>query len=173
MDKQALKLREEIVVRLPKLRRFSYALTGAAHAADDLMQSTVERLLSKGVPEDADLTRWMFRVCKNIWIDEIRAQRVRGPQTDPEELDKVARFDGERAALSRIALNQVNAAMDQLPDDQRTVLSLIAMEGYSYKDAAEILEIPIGTVMSRLARARRAVADMVSQPKTSTTAIGG
>lgn len=172
MDQQAHRLREEIVARLTRLRRFAFALTGAAHAADDLMQSTVERLLAKGVPEDADLTKWMFRVCKNIWIDEIRARRVRGPQTDPDVLDRIASVDGERAAMGRIALQEVNAAMEKLPDEQRMVLALVALEGRSYKETAEILETPVGTVMSRLARARRAVAEMLSEASAGVKAMG-
>lgn len=136
------------------------------------MQSTVERLLAKGVPDDADLTKWMFRVCKNIWIDEIRARRVRGPHTDPDALDSIASIDGERAVMGRIALGEVHAAMDRLPEEQRLVLALVALEGRSYREAAEILETPVGTVMSRLARARRAVAEMLADSSASATAIG-
>jgi len=142
------------------IRRFAYSLTGSVPDADDLLQMTVTRLLEKGVPDDADVRKWSFRVCKNIWIDGLRAKRTQrnwiaqSDQSEPFE-------DGARAAAARIELGQVHRAMDRLPEDQRIVLSLVAVEGLSYREAADILEIPIGTVMSRLARARANIVDQL------------
>lgn len=144
---------------LPRLKRFCLALTGRDHDADDLLQATVERLLSRGAPPDADLAKWSFRVCKNIWIDEIRSRKVR-QATPIDDAPDVNPVDGERTALAQLSFNQVRGALEDLPDEQRLAISLVALEGYSYKEAAEIMGAPIGTVMSRLSRARTALANM-------------
>ncbi|MEM9494536.1 MAG: RNA polymerase sigma factor [Pseudomonadota bacterium] len=142
---------------LPRLKRFCLALTGREHDADDLLQMTVERLLSKGAPADADLTKWSFRVCKNIWIDEVRARKVRSA-TSIDDAPEVNPVDGERTAVAHLSLNQVRSALKDLPEEQRMAISLVALEGFSYQEAAEIMGSPIGTVMSRLSRARAALA---------------
>jgi RNA polymerase sigma-70 factor (ECF subfamily) len=160
MVRRSVAFEAELLELLPRLRRFCFALTGAAHDADDLMQATVERLLQKPPPDDADLAKWTFRVCRNIWIDEVRARKVRRVEEIDEET-VMSGTGGEKEAMEKIALMEVNAAMAKLPDDYRAVLSLVALEGCSYKAAAEVLGIPVGTVMSRLARARRTLADMV------------
>lgn len=143
---------------LPRLRRFARSLTGNRHDADDLMQTTVERALERGVPEDADVTRWMFRVCRNLWIDEVRARDVRQRAAQVPELAEQPTVSGEATALGQLSLREVDAAMAALPEGQRAVVSLVAVEGLTYREAAEILDTPIGTVMSRLARARAALA---------------
>lgn len=150
----------ELLELLPRLRRFCFALTGARHDADDLMQATVERVLAKPAPSGAHMQKWTFRVCKNIWIDEIRARRVRASRNIEDE-PYASVTDGERETMSRLTLARVNAAMAQLPDDYRAVIALVAMDGCSYKAASEVLKIPVGTVMSRLSRARRALADIL------------
>ena len=142
---------------LPRLKRFCLALTGRDHDADDLLQATAERLLTRPMPSDADPSKWAFRVCKNIWIDEIRSRKVR-QATPIDEAPETAPFDGERAAVAQLSLGQVCEALDNLPDEQRIAVSLVSIEGYSYKEAAEIMNAPIGTVMSRLSRARSALA---------------
>lgn len=157
-------LREDLIASLPRLRRYAYALTGDRSAADDLAQATVERALSKPAPEDANVTAWLLRICKNLWIDDLRARRVRGVRVDPEAVDLEHATDGARATEARLELAKVNAAMARLPEDQRAALSLVALEGCSYQEAADILETPIGTVMSRIARARRALADLLAAP---------
>ncbi len=154
-------LNHELETLLPMLRRFAYSLTGSMSDADDLLQSTIERILQKSVPEGADVTKWAFRVCRNIWIDDYRAQKVRREAHKQPELSAEQVVDGEREVTNVIALAQVNEAMNQLPDDQRSILSLVALQGMSYKDVAAMLDIPKGTVMSRLARARVALADML------------
>lgn len=167
MDSNNRALRRQIVENLTRLRRFAFALTGTPHDADDLLQATVERVLKKGAPEEADLKRWMFRVAKNIWIDEMRARRVRVSAVQDGKIEVNECTDGEAQMLGKMTLAQVNGAMNKLPDEQRTVLSLVALEGCSYKQAAEILDMPIGTVMSRLARARKALADALNAGGTS------
>ena len=155
----------ELLSQLPRLRRFCLALTAAAHDADDLMQATVERLLTKRPPDDANLTKWMFRVCRNIWIDEIRSRKVR-TASDIDEAAPTLPTGGEGDVLARLTLSEVNAAMGRLSDDQRAIVSLVAVEGYSYKETAEILDLPIGTIMSRLSRARVALAEQFDAHET-------
>lgn len=155
-------LRQGIVELLPRLRRYAYALTGARADADDLLQTTVERLLEKGVPDDADLHRWAFRVCKNIWIDEIRARNVRVQAAVSGKIGGNELVDGEKTVMDKMAFSEVNEAMSKLPDEQRAALSLVALEGFSYAEAADALDAPIGTIMSRIARARKALAQSLS-----------
>lgn len=150
-------MKEELLSLVPALRRFAYSLTGSSHDADDLVQNTIERLLSRPMPDDVELVKWAFRVCRNLWIDEYRARKVRHSNVDAAELLDEQAIDGEKIICDQITLHQVNNAMNQLPDDQRSILALIAVQGMSYKEVAETLSIPMGTVMSRLARARVAL----------------
>lgn len=153
-------LKQAIEANLTSLRRFCYSLTGNGPEGDDLAQSTVERLLNKGVPSHVPFSPWMFRVCKNLWIDTLRSgarmQTVDAAEIE-RELDPV---DGAGDSFRQLQMHEVNAAIARLNTDQRMVLGLVSVEGYSYREAAEILEIPIGTVMSRLARARKYLLEM-------------
>ena len=142
---------------LPRLKRFCLVLTGRDHDADDLLQGTIERLLQKPPPPDADLAKWTFRVCRNLWIDETRSRKVRAA-APLEDAPDASAVDGERAAVAHVAFQKVRSAVDDLPEEQRVVISLVALEGYSYREAADIIDAPIGTVMSRLSRARAALA---------------
>jgi RNA polymerase sigma factor (sigma-70 family) len=140
----------------PQLRRYAYALTRNPADADDLLQATLERVLSKSMPEDVELAKWTYRVCRNIWIDEIRSRKIRreaAPQIVP-----APQVSTEEEVASRFALQRAQVGIDKLPDDQREVLAMVAIAGMAYRDAAEALAIPIGTVMSRLARARASLA---------------
>lgn len=152
-------LREAIVETLPRLRRFALSLTGEPADADDLLQATVERVLSRGAPEGKlDVTKWMFRICRNLWIDEIRSRKVREADVDdPDSIGKPGA--GTEAMINQLTYREVVAAMDELPAEQREVLSMVAVSGMTYREAAETLEVPTGTVMSRLARARAALAE--------------
>lgn len=122
------------------------------------MQSTVERVLAKGVPEDVEVLRWMFKVCRNLWIDELRAGQVRHRAAQHGDLAEEPVVSGEQVALGELTLREVDRAMATLPEEQRAVLALVAVEELSYRETAQLLQIPIGTVMSRLARARAALA---------------
>lgn len=155
-------MQQEITELLPRLRRFAYSLTGSVADADDLLQNTVERLLTRDTPDDADLTRWAFRVCRNIWIDECRARKVRREAAGNPELTDGQVVNGERHTTKEIEWNRVDAAMARLPQDQRQIISLVAIQGMPYKIVAEILEVPKGTVMSRLARARAALSEALT-----------
>ena len=147
--------RDVLLAGLGGLRKFCYSLTGNAADADDLLQTTVERVLSKGMPEDAHAAKWAYRICKNAWIDELRSREVRGryPQLVAEQLDDSP--SAEQTASGEREIAAVSDALDKIPRDQRLALTLVAIEGKTYAEAAEILEVPVGTIMSRIARARR------------------
>jgi RNA polymerase sigma-70 factor (ECF subfamily) len=147
--------RDVLLAGLGGLRKFCYSLTGNAADADDLLQTTVERVLDKGMPEDAHAAKWAYRICKNAWIDELRSREVRGryPQLVVEQLDGSP--SAEQAASGEREIAAVSDALDKIPQQQRLALTLVAIEGKTYAEAAEILEVPVGTIMSRIARARR------------------
>ncbi len=149
---------QQLLDILPQLRRFALSLAGNMADGDDLLQNTVERLLTRGLPDDAELRPWSFRVCRNLWIDEIRSRKVRQQAAADPTLQEVASHSGERQAIGEIAWQETHARIARLPEEQRAVLELVVIEGYRYKQAAEILGVPVGTVMSRLARARAALA---------------
>jgi RNA polymerase sigma-70 factor (ECF subfamily) len=149
------KLKALLLENLDALRRFCFSLAGNAADGDDLAQGTVELLLRKGVPANVPFLPWMFRVCKNHWIDGLRA-RSRTQTASADELERhQSAHDGEAEAIHRIQVGELERAVGELDEDQRLVLSLVTVQGFSYREAAEILEIPIGTVMSRLSRARK------------------
>ncbi len=149
---------QELVEILPNLRRFALSLSGNMADADDLLQMTVERVLTKGLPEDAEVLPWAMRVCRNLWIDEIRARKVRHSATADPTLGEEQIVEGEAEAIGKLSMREVQQELQEMPEEQRAVLVLVAVEGYSYKEAAKLLDTPIGTVMSRLARARAALA---------------
>ena len=155
MPKLSDSQREALLAELGGLRKFCISLTGNAADGDDLLQVTVERVLSKGMPADAHVAKWAYRVCKNAWIDELRSRDVRHkyPQLVVDEGDNSP--SAEHEASGQRELQAVTAALDKLPSEQRLALSLVAIEGKTYAEAAEILEVPVGTIMSRIARARR------------------
>jgi RNA polymerase sigma-70 factor (ECF subfamily) len=149
--------RTRMVELLPRMRRFAVALTGDLDQADDLVQETCMRALAR-VEQWQPGTRldsWMYRIAQNLWLDRMRAKKVRGEQVDVETAEAVAGPDGRDVVESRLSLNAVSSAMAYLPDEQRMLIALVCIDGLSYKEAAEITDTPIGTVMSRLARARR------------------
>ncbi|MGV8837915.1 RNA polymerase sigma factor, partial [Cellvibrio sp.] len=138
--------------------------------ADDLVQKRLERLLSGDMPGDVEVAKWAFRVCRNIWIDEYRARKIRQRNAYSLEETEEPSVDGEQAIYDQITLGEVDAAMDKLPDDQRSIMALVALQGMSYKEVAETLGIPAGTVMSRLARARIALANFLN-PTSMTSSV--
>jgi RNA polymerase sigma-70 factor (ECF subfamily) len=155
-------MKQELLALLPALRRFAWSLTNSAPDADDLLQNTVERLLTRAMPVDADLNRWAFTVCRNLWIDECRSRKVRSAvEWDPDLHDHLLMVEGEKDMQLKIEISQVNQAMRQLPEEQHLVLSMVAVEGRSYREVADALNIPLGTVMSRLARARSRLAELL------------
>jgi RNA polymerase sigma factor (sigma-70 family) len=163
-------LHTELLELLPGLRRYAYSLCGSADDADDLCQSVVERILAKGVPEGVVLAKWAFRVCRNLWIDQYRATRTRQQAVDNPLLQEVNISDDSRRTENEIQLEQVHSAMQELSEEHRSALSLVTLQSMSYKDAAEVLQVPVGTVMSRIARAR---ANLIKSLNTLPTLVLG
>ena len=148
---------ERIVELLPRLRRFARSLSRNQHDADDLVQSAVERAwrhLDQLRP-GANLASWMFGIMKNAWIDNRRSRGRRGEVALPED-------SGDHPAVNPADLNAslwaVSEAMGKLPEEQRLAVALVLVEGLSYKEASQLLDIPMGTLTSRLARGRAALA---------------
>ena len=152
-------LEHEIVDLLPRLRRLARALSRDAADADDLVQQTMERAWVRHDQWRAGtrLDSWMFRIMKNAWIDETRARRRRFAVLAPADDGEHVGEDGEGAMQMRLAVGEVQRAMARLPENQRIAVALVLVEGLSYKDAAEVLEIPPGTLTSRLVRGRTAL----------------
>lgn len=157
MDSLTDSQRKEVLAELPALRRYCLSLVGQIADADDLLQNTVERVLDRGMPAETPAGKWMFRVCKNIWIDELRYQEVR--RRLAVQVASEARHNPtvEEEVFGALNIRLVLRAMDTLPEVQRATLSLVVIEGKSYAEASEILEVPAGTIMSRVARSRRAL----------------
>jgi RNA polymerase sigma-70 factor (ECF subfamily) len=154
-------LARDLVALLPRLRRFGASLTGSLDAADDLVQAACERALraaDRFVP-GTRLDSWMFRIMQNLWIDQRRAARRAGPTSqEPEALETIIGADGRGITEASLTLERVLTAMQDLPEDQRAVLAAVCVEGLSYAEAAAMLGVPVGTVMSRLHRGRRGLA---------------
>jgi RNA polymerase sigma-70 factor (ECF subfamily) len=148
---------DEIEASVPALRRYARALTRNPDRADDLVQDCLERAIRKRnlFAPTGPVQAWLFRILLNIWRNDLRFERRRGDQIPIDSL--VAEPSVAPAQPGRIALSEMSRAIDRLPDDQREALLLVVLEGLSYRDAAGILGIPDGTLMSRLSRARLAL----------------
>ena len=158
-------IRQRMVAFLPRLRRFCRTLTGNQDHGDDLVQATFERTLSRidQWQPGTSLENWMFRIARNIHIDAFRAARARGIAVEIEQAADLAGADNLAHIESRSKLDAVRAAMDALPIEQREALALVVLDGRSYREAADALDVPIGTIMSRVARARQAIGKVVRQ----------
>lgn len=149
-------MRAAIVAALPRLRRFCQAMVGNAQDGDDLMQSTVERALARAEQFEPGtrLDSWMFRIAQNLHIDAVRASGRRGTQVQIEVMPEMVGEDGRDTVEQRSELAAAQRALQTVPEHQRAAFLLVVVEGYSYREAAEALGVPVGTIMSRLARAR-------------------
>lgn len=152
-------VRSPMIELLPRLRRFAFALTGSPDHADDLVQDTCERALARMDQWEPGtrLDSWMYRIAQNIWLDRGRSRKSRGESVDIDDLPNLQGVDGRDVTESRLTLAAVNVEMRRLTEDQQVLIALVCVDGLSYQEAANVLELPIGTVMSRLARARKAL----------------
>jgi RNA polymerase sigma-70 factor, ECF subfamily len=146
---------------LARLWRYALMLSRARDVADDLVQATCLRAIQRAdqfVP-GTRVDRWLFAILRSIWLNEIRSQRVRegGGFVDAQD---VLTTDGAREIEMNITASAVLRAIDRLPEAQRETILLVYGEGYSYAEAAAALGIPIGTIMSRLAAGRGALAKL-------------
>jgi RNA polymerase sigma-70 factor, ECF subfamily len=155
-------LSAELVTLLPRLRRFARALTRNPHDADDLVQVAVERALARAhqLRPDAALAGWVFGILRHAWVDELRARARSERVFAPEESGQNVGDAGQGAQAEMLS---VQDAMGRLPQEQRLAVALVLVEGFSYKEAAHVMDVPIGTLTSRLARAREALQAMLGE----------
>ncbi|MEM9433423.1 MAG: RNA polymerase sigma factor [Pseudomonadota bacterium] len=156
-------LKQDLISLLPRLRRFARSLTRSVSEADDLVQEACLRSLDRADQWDPaqPLDRWVFRILRNLWISELRKRSVRlgqghVPAEDSSEL--VSNEGGENSVLAA----ELHGQIMSLPDELSAILLTVSVEGYSYAEAAELFEIPVGTVMSRVHRARKMLASKIA-----------
>ena len=155
-------LRDRIIEFLPRLRRFARSLARNAQDADDLVQITAERALARSnqLRPGHPVQSWLFGILRNAWIDETRSRRRRESPLEPADLaERVV----DPAGSSHPELLCLQDALSRLPDDQRLAVALVLVEGLSYKEAASVMNVPVGTLTSRLARGREALQSMLSE----------
>jgi len=162
MIQPTVAIREQIVGHLPRLRRFARTLARTPHDADDLVQIAVERALLRidQWRPGSNLLSWLFGIIRNAWIDEARSRGRRDRMFAPEE---AAENVGTPTTDAEITIWSVQTALEYLPEEQRAAIGLVLIEGFSYKEAAEVLGIPIGTLTSRLARGREALMTVLEE----------
>ena len=155
----------ELAAVWPRLRRFAHALARNPADADDLAQMTAEKAFKSfgQFQPGTNFDGWMFRICRTVWIDMIRSGTRRSAHEAPSEAGEQVGFDPRPGVEAGIDLATAMAAMQRLPGEQREVVALILIEGFGYREAAEILEQPIGTISSRLARGRQALLAMLGE----------
>jgi RNA polymerase sigma-70 factor (ECF subfamily) len=156
-------VREEFLALLPRMRRLCHGLARGAEDGDDLLQTVCEKVVSRAHQHDRGkrLDQWVYRIVYTTWFDTLRARKVRARYHVGGEPDLLPGVHGVEAAEAAVTLGVVERAIAKLPDEQRAVLLLVGVEGLTYKEAASILDTPIGTVMSRLARGRIALGRML------------
>ncbi len=152
-------IRDEIVAFLPRLRRFAYSLTGNLADGDDLVQDVCLKALDRAHQwqPGTRLDSWMYRIAQNAWIDKVRAAKVRSDAKQTVLMQPDDMKAAHNPAEHRLALQAVSDGIKELPEEQQIVVALVCIDGMSYREAAEASGVPIGTVISRLARARRAL----------------
>jgi RNA polymerase sigma-70 factor (ECF subfamily) len=163
IDKGQLEVRAGLPEHLARLWRYGLLLSGKRDAAEDLVQATCVRALERGSQFVAGsrLDRWLFSILRSIWLNELRARRIRqGEGAVDAETHLV--FDGMQDIETNILARQVLREVQSLPQAQRETLFLVYVEGLAYREAAQLLEVPIGTVMSRLAAARESLGKLAA-----------
>ncbi|MEW6589695.1 MAG: RNA polymerase sigma factor [Pseudomonadota bacterium] len=149
----------DLIEHLPRLRRYARALTGDAGRADDLVQDTLERALAKLDlwQPGSDLRAWLFTLMHNLFVNQIRVRRPQETAIDDAPDQPVS-----GGQLEALVARDIHAALGRLPEAQREVLLLVGLEQFGYAEAAQVLGVPVGTVMSRLARAREHMRQLLS-----------
>ncbi len=149
----------DLIEHLPRLRRYARALTGDVARADDLVQDTLERALVKLDlwQPGSDLRAWLFTLMHNLFVNQIRVRRPQETAIDDAPDQPVS-----GGQLEALVARDIDAALGRLPEAQREVLLLVGLEQFGYTEAAQVLGVPVGTVMSRLARAREHMRQLLS-----------
>jgi RNA polymerase sigma-70 factor (ECF subfamily) len=153
---------------IPRMRRYARALLRNPVDADDLVQDAVVRALDKAHlwQPGTDLRAWLFTILHNQYVNSVRKSARSGPQLPIEAAATIGRAASQ---LASIELGDLKMAIERLPDEQRSVLLLVGLEGMSYDEVAQILKIPVGTVRSRLSRAREALRSELDAPERRPT----
>ncbi|NJS15377.1 MAG: RNA polymerase sigma factor [Sphingopyxis sp.] len=163
-----VRTKQEIAALIPRLRKFARVLTGNMVDADDVVQASLEKAM-RNIDQYQPGTRldsWLFAIARNQWIDDRRLARNRNPHDDVDDMVDLTGDDGREETETRDMQRRVRAAVNTLPHEQRELVGLVMLEGFAYREAAAMLDIPIGTVMSRLSRAKAALASELA-------AVGG
>lgn len=160
--------KQELIALIPRLRRFARALTGNMADADDVVQASLEKAMTSFNQWQlgTQLDRWLFRIARNTWIDDRRRAQNRMGHDDIGEMIDLAGDDGVATAEQSAEARMVRGAVDRLPPELRDVVALVMLEEFSYREAADMLDVPIGTVMSRLSRAKAALAKVLAGERT-------
>jgi RNA polymerase sigma-70 factor (ECF subfamily) len=155
----------ELLALVPRLRRFAASLCRDRADGDDLCQAALERALKAQAQwqEGTRLDSWMYRIMRNMWIDEARARQRAAQTFAPEEAGEGIGHAGDRDIEAAVELGDVQRAMARLPDEQREAVALVLVEGLAYREAAVVLDIPMGTLTSRLVRGRCALMEMLGE----------
>ena len=158
-------VRAGMAAQLPRLRRFALGLTGNADDADEVVQAACEKALSGAERWVAGtrLDSWLYRVVHTVWLDELRRRKRRRNLTGLDEAMERASPSVLSGVEARLTLEEVRRMITELPSEQRAALLLVCVEEMSYREAAAVLDVPVGTVMSRLARARAQLAERLGR----------
>ncbi|MGG6896086.1 MULTISPECIES: RNA polymerase sigma factor [Rhizobium] len=167
-------IRTGLSQHLTRLWRYGVVLSRQRDVADDLVQATCVRALERAAQFTAGtrLDRWLFAILHSIWLNEVRSRRVRMGQGFVDAGETLV-FDGAHETETHIMAGQVLQRVQALPEAQRTAVFLAYVEGLSYREVAEVLSVPIGTVMSRLAAARAKLADGMGVAADGSSSGGG
>lgn len=157
----------ELLCLLPRLRRFARSLTRDPVKADDLCQVAIERALRfrASLRDDARMDAWLFTMVRNCWTDEQRSQGRHQSRTVSLELVPADDLADRAAGTGPLTSMDLRRAVERLPVEQRECVALVWIEGFAYREASEMLGLPIGTLTSRLARARKALLAVLEEPE--------
>jgi len=166
-------LPQEISKQIPRLRRYAIVLTTIKEDAEDLLQATLERAIAKKYQwqENTHLDRWLFTIMSSIWKNELRSRYTRQGNGITDNIQDIADNSSTKNLEGTFLINQVLNEVMNLSEDQREAILLVYVEGLKYQEAADILDIPTGTLMSRLARARITLAKSLAFNEESTNIV--
>jgi RNA polymerase sigma-70 factor (ECF subfamily) len=154
---------EDLPAHVAGLRRYALALTGSGWEAEDLVQETLARAIAAAASfrKDGNLRGWLFSIMHNAFVSSVRAKRV----VESELNDDLPEVGQPATQLERLEVRDVLSALARLPEGQRAALVLIALEDFSYREAARVLGVPLGTLMSRLARGRETLRRVMTEDR--------
>ena len=157
-------IKSQFVRHIPQLRRYARALVNGADVADDLVQDALERAWARRDQWDTrrEIKPWLFTVLHNVYVNDVRRYKRMPSMVDYPELENVAAASSDEPM--ELTITDLQRALDEISEEHREVLLLVGLEQFSYKEAAEVLGVPLGTVMSRLTRARKRLRELMTDP---------